>query len=292
MGRRNVVVALRGTSTCLEWAENLRLHLAPLDAGDSKVACGLRSLYTTAGDGVPSLSTAVAEEIRRLIMLYNGQQLSITVTGHSLGAALAILLADDLIAGGPEISTISMPPIAVFSFGGPKVGNRAFAERLEEQRGLKVLRVVNARDFVTWMPASIGDGYEHVGRELRVDSKVSPFLKPNADPACCHDLEAYLHLVDVLGGGGGGILFLPNASLARLLSQQRGNVKKLYVSKYRDLGQDLAGGCTGSPPFRGIHFTVENLMTLIFLIFYIFLLSKDMTTFRCITVFLNRQILK
>ncbi|KAJ0964209.1 hypothetical protein J5N97_029331 [Dioscorea zingiberensis] len=236
MGRRDIVIVLRGTSTLLEWAENFRTNLVPIDSVNpfTKVECGFRSLFTTSGDRVPSLSSAVADEIRRLTKLYEGEKLSITVTGHSLGAALAILVAD-------ELSSITAP-IAVFSFGGPRVGNRAFAHRVR-RRGVGVLRVVNAGDVVTMVPGAhvlrsseSWDGYAHVGRELRVDSRVSPYLRPNPDPACCHDLEAYLHLVD--GYLGPDSPFRSNAkrSLVKLLSQQGSNVKKLYVSKARALG--------------------------------------------------------
>ncbi|PKU61376.1 phospholipase A1-Ibeta2, chloroplastic-like [Dendrobium catenatum] len=237
MGRRDIVIVLRGTATALEWAENLRVNLVPhLNASQAKVECGFHSLYTTPGASKPSLSSAVTEEIRRLVEIYKNEELSITVTGHSLGAALAILIADELNGSAMEAS---MPPIAVYSFGGPMVGNRAFSERVDE-RGAKVLRVVNAHDLVTRVPTWFCGGYEHVGTELKVDSKVSPFLKPDANPACCHDLEAYLHLVDGLGGGD-GCQFRPNAkrSLVRLISQQRGNVKKLYVNKARALGLEL-----------------------------------------------------
>ncbi|KAK8943994.1 hypothetical protein KSP40_PGU001487 [Platanthera guangdongensis] len=89
-----------------------------------KVECGFRSLYKTPGHRVQSLSTAVAEEIRRLVRLYDGEELSITVTGHSLGAALSLLVANDLN------SSPNTAPVTVFSFGGPRVGNRAFAELL------------------------------------------------------------------------------------------------------------------------------------------------------------------
>ncbi|EHA8591179.1 Phospholipase A(1) DAD1, chloroplastic [Cocos nucifera] len=268
MGRRDIVIALRGTATCLEWAENFRAGLVPIGDGNDndeknensaskspKVECGFWSLYKTAGDRVPSLSAAVVEEVRRLVNQYKGEELSITVTGHSLGAALAVLVADELSA-----SISDAPPIAVFSFGGPRVGNRAFADQVEG-RGVKVLRVVNAHDVVTrvplgvapaaagpgrperqtgfkWWPAKVLegiDGYVDVGRELKVDSQASPYLRPDADPACCHDLEAYLHLVD--GFMGTNCPFRSNAkrSLARLLSEQGGNVKKLYMSKAREL---------------------------------------------------------
>ncbi|KAL0905010.1 hypothetical protein M5K25_027181 [Dendrobium thyrsiflorum] len=252
MGRRDIVVALRGTATALEWVENFRTALHPLpDSPDSKVSSGFMSLSKSSpGPNIPSLSTAVVNEIRRLVDQYAGEELSITITGHSLGAALAILIADEL---ADKIE--NAPPISVVSFGGPRVGNPGFADRIEK-KGVKVLRVVNANDVVTRVPAGLPvhgggedkgkwwgshvldglEGYAHVGTELRVDNRDSPYLKPNADPACCHDLEAYLHLVD--GFMGTGCPFRSNAkrSLVRLLSHQRPNVKKIYVNRLRSLG--------------------------------------------------------
>ncbi|KAG1359289.1 putative Phospholipase A1-Ibeta2, chloroplastic [Cocos nucifera] len=179
MGRRDIVIALRGTATCLEWAENFRAGLVPVDDGNEneekngnstsrsphapKVECGFWSLYKTAGDRVPSLSAAVVDEVRQLVNQYKGEELSITVTGHSLGAALAVLVADELSASMPDA-----PPIAVFSFGGPRVGNRGFADRVEG-RGVKVLRVVNAHDMVTRQGGNVKKLYMSKARELRVD---------------------------------------------------------------------------------------------------------------------------
>lgn len=186
--------------------------------------------------------------MRRLVEKYKGDELSITITGHSLGAALAQLVADELAS---EIE--AAPPIAVVSFGGPRVGNRAFAERLEG-KCVKVLRIVNAHDVVPRVPGVLPrvweEGYSHVGVELKVDNRVSPYLRPDADPACCHDLEAYLHLVD--GFMGTSCPFRANAkrSLARLLSQQRPNMKKIYVTRARVLELEAvrAGGRVG-----GVH---------------------------------------
>ncbi|XP_010258763.1 PREDICTED: phospholipase A1-Ibeta2, chloroplastic [Nelumbo nucifera] len=253
MGRRDILVSLRGTSTCLEWAENFRglLVQVPGDDSDSedsgssshgpsppKVEQGFWSLYKTSGTDVPSLAESVVEEVRRLMEVYKGESLSITVTGHSLGAALALLAADELSTCAP-----SMPPIAVFSFGSPRVGNRGFANRIRN-KGVRVLRVVNSQDVITKVPGMpvVGEGlentplsYSDIGTELRVDSKMSPYLKPNADVACCHDLEAYLHLVD--GFLASNCPFRANAkrSLVRLLNEQGSNVKKLYISKAKDL---------------------------------------------------------
>ncbi|XP_043715366.1 phospholipase A1-Ibeta2, chloroplastic isoform X2 [Telopea speciosissima] len=266
MGRRDIVIALRGTATCLEWAENMRDVLVKVPGEENsgpnqpaKVECGFQSLYKTPGSNMPSLSESVVGEVRRLMELYKGETSSITVTGHSLGAALALLVADELSTCEPE-----MPPIAVFSFGGPRVGNRAFADRVSNN-GVKVLRIVNSQDLITRVPgmfvseeldqklrnnSKVAAGvlnvldnmpwaYAHVGTELRVDSKMSPYLKPDADVACCHDLEAYLHLVD--GFLATNCPFRANAkrSLARLVNEQKSNVKKLYISKAKGLRLNL-----------------------------------------------------
>ncbi|KAL3834985.1 hypothetical protein ACJIZ3_009721 [Penstemon smallii] len=260
MGRRDIVIALRGTATCLEWAENARDLLVPIsDQNDNqqpKVECGFLSLFKTRGTHIPSLAESVVEEIQRLIEKYKGENLSITITGHSLGAALALLVGDELSS---KCAEDGMPPVAVFSFGGPRVGNRAFANRLNS-RNVKVLRVVNSQDVITQVPGifvsekldkklresgagkllntldnSMPWAYAHVGTELRIDTKMSPFLKPDADVACCHDLEAYLHLVD--GFLASNCPFRPNAkrSLWRLLNEQRSNIKRLYTSKAKAL---------------------------------------------------------
>uniref|UniRef100_A0A0D9X4B1 Fungal lipase-type domain-containing protein n=1 Tax=Leersia perrieri TaxID=77586 RepID=A0A0D9X4B1_9ORYZ len=249
MGRRDIVVALRGTCTVLEWAENIRADLVPaVAAGENtiasgqnaggttpKVECGFWNLYKTrAGAAAASLSESVVSEIRRLIAKYDGEELSITITGHSLGAALAILIADELSAGIPN-----PPPIAVFSFGGPRVGDVAFAERVE-RGGARVLRVVNAHDVVPRFPPR--RSYADVGSELRLDSRASPYLRPDADVACCHDLEAYIHLVD--GFLGSHCPFRANAkrSILRLLQNQGGNVKQLYIRKALDMRARLDAG--------------------------------------------------
>ncbi|CAA2938936.1 phospholipase A1-Ibeta2, chloroplastic-like [Olea europaea var. sylvestris] len=278
MGRRDIVIALRGTATCLEWGENFRNLLVPMSEekddteAQSKVECGFLSLFKTRGAHVESLAQSVVEEVQRLLEKYKGETLSITITGHSLGAALALLVGDEL-----STCSINMPPVSVFSFGGPRVGNRGFANRLNA-KNVKVLRIVNSQDIITRVPGMFvseeldkqlrGSGasavlnvldnsmpwaYAHVGTELKVDTKMSPFLKPNADVACCHDLEAYLHLVD--GFMASNCPFRANAkrSLWKLLNEQRSNVKMLYTNKAKSLSLNMdkdtmnMSGCLPSP---------------------------------------------
>ncbi|KAL9327478.1 hypothetical protein ACSQ67_002481 [Phaseolus vulgaris] len=229
MGRRDIVISLRGTSTCMEWAENLRAQLVDLPGGQGKpkVECGFMSLYKTKGAHVASLSESVVEEVKRLVNLYRDEELSITVTGHSLGATLALLVAD-------EISTCcaGVPPVAVFpSDVITRVPGIFVSEELEQK-----IRNVGGGVLEEKTPLA----YSHVGTELRVHTKMSPYLKPDADMACCHDLEAYLHLVD--GFLASNCPFRANAkrSLARLMQDQSSNVKKLYTSRAKALTVNLS----------------------------------------------------
>lgn len=156
----------------------------------------------------------ILTEVKRLIEMYPNEEMSITVTGHSLGSALAILSAYDLVETGLNVKAdTSGVPICVFSFSGPRVGNVRFKERIEKL-GVKVLRVVNVHDIVPKSPGLVLNehspsmvmkiceklpwSYSHVGVELALDHKNSPFLKPTSDLVCAHNLEAHLHLLDGL----------------------------------------------------------------------------------------------
>lgn len=223
LGRRDVVIAYRGTATCLEWLENLRATLTPVsgssqDDSDPMVESGFLSLYNSGGKYGPSLRDLVKEEVDRILQMYGDEPLSFTITGHSLGAALATLTAYDI-----KSTFKNAPLVTVMSFGGPRVGNRSFRQNLEKQ-GTKVLRIVNSDDLITKVPGFVIDNddvsktlgltlptnipswiqkrvedtqwvYSEVGRELRLSSRNSPHLN-GIDMATCHDLKTYLHLVN------------------------------------------------------------------------------------------------
>ncbi|KAI3444800.1 hypothetical protein Pfo_001465 [Paulownia fortunei] len=216
LGRRDVVIAFRGTATGLEWLENLRATLTPLPNADSDcdsnsdsepmVESGFLSLYTSSFRNRPSLQKLVREEIARILEKYGNEPLSFTITGHSLGAALATLAAYDI-----KKTFKNSPLVTVISFAGPRVGNWSFRCRLEEQ-GTKILRIVNSDDLITKVPGFVIDNnenhqfsnhsaatrrwvYADVGCELRLSSRDSPYLN-SINIATCHELKTYLHLVN------------------------------------------------------------------------------------------------
>lgn len=154
---------------------------------------------------------------------FKDEELSITITGHSLGGALALLSAYDIaemrlnIVKNEKNKTKKIP-LSIFSFASPRVGNLKFKERCDEL-GLKQLRIINIHDKVPTMPGLIANeknklqkyleekvhfpwSYAHVGTEFALDHTRSPFLKPPTDVSCAHNLEAHLHLVDGYQGKG------------------------------------------------------------------------------------------
>ncbi|XP_066310356.1 phospholipase A1 EG1, chloroplastic/mitochondrial-like [Miscanthus floridulus] len=209
LGRRDVLVSLRGTVTQAEWAANLMSALEParLDARpDVKVEAGFLNLYTSSpgASGMGSCRDQLLREVSRVIKSFSKdrprEDMSVTLAGHSMGSSLAMLLGYDLCQLGLNRDASGRRvPVTVFSFGGPRVGNAAFKDRCDEL-GVKVLRVANVRDPVTMLPGAIfnegtrgflafwaaGDRYTHVGVELALD-----FLSLR-DLGSVHDLGAYV----------------------------------------------------------------------------------------------------
>lgn len=177
MGRRDIVLAWRGTATKLEWAANLAGKLVPcaLDARtqdgkawNMKVMLeeGFLNLYTTRNSQTrynqESVRGQVLMELKRLIKKYDNEQLSITITGHSLGGAMSVLSAYDIAISGvnrhgedveikdfqkkTNATSNSNPgktkgtriiPVTAFTFAGPRVGNNPFAgEKFHSFHGL------------------------------------------------------------------------------------------------------------------------------------------------------------
>ncbi|KAJ4957227.1 hypothetical protein NE237_014010 [Protea cynaroides] len=230
LGRRDITIAWRGTVTRLEWIADLMDFLRSISS-DKIIPCpdptvkaesGFLDLYTDKDENCLyckySAREQIVMEIRKLIQQYPNEELSITITGHSLGSALAILSAYDIAETGLNLTEDGRAvPVCVFSFSGPRVGNVRFKERLEGL-GVKVLRVVNVHDTIPKIPGlfineqvpkvvqKMTEGlpwsYSHVGVELALDHKNSPFLKGTSGPSDFHNLEAHLHLLDGYHGKG------------------------------------------------------------------------------------------
>lgn len=130
-------LVFRGTDGPVDWVTNARFALTAWPQGGAA-----HNGFQRALDGVWPVVEKALDELA----------MPFFYAGHSLGGALAML------AGSRRA------PLAVYSFGAPRVGDAEFGETLAD---VAVYRVVNRRDTVPRTPPRVpGLRYRHAG-ELR-----------------------------------------------------------------------------------------------------------------------------
>ncbi|KAG2617374.1 hypothetical protein PVAP13_3NG180427 [Panicum virgatum] len=227
LGRRDIVVVWRGTVRVLEWVDDLELAMVPPrgllgdhEGCDAMVHRGWLSMYTFAdpesSHNQVSARDQALSEVRSLVAKYKDEELSITVAGHSLGAALATLNAFDIAANGYNVAAPAAAacPVAAFAFASPRVGGSAFKKRFHSTPELRLLchsPVDLNQDGSLHPPRPERPGhrarypavfYHDVGAELAIDTEASPYLRSPGHERTWHNLEVSLH--DVAGARGGG----------------------------------------------------------------------------------------
>jgi len=96
-------------------------------------------------------------EVTRLTDLYPSFQ--VVVTGHSLGGAVATLLA--LMLKNPEWGI--QDKVQLYTFGCPRVGNEAFAVCASDILGRNSSRITHSHDIIPHSPSTMR--YQHVKNE-------------------------------------------------------------------------------------------------------------------------------
>jgi triacylglycerol lipase len=175
---KTAFVALRGTRTQSEWLQNFHIATTAYrpvpNFGD--VHAGWMLLYQTMRASVSSNLAAACAGCSRLV-----------VTGHSLGAALAVLAAPDIATNMPP----HLEPVLT-TFGGPRAGLHDFVVRFNTTIDC-CFRVDNQFDIVPHLPLPFPRlPYEHVGVQIPVDSH-GPI-----DQSYRHSLPAYRSGLDRL----------------------------------------------------------------------------------------------
>ncbi|MDH5621711.1 MAG: lipase family protein [Gammaproteobacteria bacterium] len=139
---------------------------------------------------------------------------SLWCTGHSLGAALAVLAVAHLLTDGQTVN-------GLYNFGQPRVGNPAFADEFNRRFSGRHFRFVHNNDAVTRVPPR-SFGYSHTGALRYIDSsgqiqedisfwqqfldrvtgRMEDFLKPGTDGLKDHSMSLYVqHLEAALKSG-------------------------------------------------------------------------------------------
>lgn len=168
------VVAIRGTETVAEWT-------ADADATQVDFPVMPSTLYPRAHRGFARIYNTLRTGDGLLVKHFKPLSgARVVVAGHSLGAALATLLAADL--GADDLVT----------FAGPRVGNGDFCSCAAKRIG-RVERFVNERDLVTKVPFDLPDfPYADLGVPILFDSTGKVLENPHAH----HSLATYLNALD------------------------------------------------------------------------------------------------
>jgi hypothetical protein len=193
----DVVICIRGTEGIWEWINDAEFLYVkcPFLAGAGYTEDGFTAIYNTlridVAPGAPKLVDALAT------LPFAKPPSSVTICGHSLGGALATLLALDVAAN----SEYSDPN--VYTYASPRTGDPLFVSTYN-QVVPNTIRAANRVDIVPKLP--LPPMYEHVlGLADLNPVKFGPLptlpqVLVNFSISCEHSLNTYLYLLSLLPG--------------------------------------------------------------------------------------------
>jgi triacylglycerol lipase len=172
----SIYIVFRGSENRIDWDTNFNLEQEVVkfqkNVLQEKVVSDREQVYpyeeeSSSGakmhGGFASAYMSVRERIHNY--LKNHAATSLTVTGHSLGGALAILCAVDIQYNfSNQVNNID-----IYTFGAPRVGNNGFRESFN-RRVPNSYRFVYGMDIVPALPRP-WQGYRHVDTEYRLGSR-------------------------------------------------------------------------------------------------------------------------
>jgi pimeloyl-ACP methyl ester carboxylesterase len=206
------VLAIRGTSDWTEWWNDLVSMGLTTMPGFGEVGYGFYNIYQTlrivyavipvtppgasaaarpAAESMESAGT-FADQVAAAVHRHAGEsqppgaataaKMSVTVTGHSLGSALATLY----VAHNSQTKKVETPLLCTLA--SPRVGDYDF-KTIFDGLSIPSWRIVNEPDLIPNTPYF---GFWHIATEYEYDSGWSTIPWPE----CWHSIYTYLHLLD------------------------------------------------------------------------------------------------
>jgi len=191
----DVIVAIRGTEGIQEWIHDAEFLMVPCPflAGAGHTEDGFTAMYLSMTASLDPSCPPVTKSLPTLP--YPRPVTSLTICGHSLGGALATLLALDVGANTPFKN-----PTA-YTYASPRTGGPQFAATYN-QVVPNTNRVAGRLDLVPKLP--LPPLYKHVLGLYDLNSvemAIPPRILVKPDLVCLHILTTYLYLLSRLAGG-------------------------------------------------------------------------------------------
>jgi hypothetical protein len=193
----NAVVAIRGTEGIMEWMQDSRFLAVPCpflsSAGNTEdgFTAMYGSLCSATGAGAPSLVSTLPA------LPWTKPVGTLTICGHSLGGALAVLLALDIAANGK--APLNNP--TVYTYASPRAGDTTFVS-VYNHVVPNTTRIVNRLDLVPNLPTPPIYGDISGLFELNpIQFGIPPKVLVKYDLRCEHVMNTYLYLLSTVAGG-------------------------------------------------------------------------------------------
>ncbi len=180
----NIYLSFRGTETLSDEIADVAAFQIPYNfvPNGGKASLGFIAAYQ--GDNTNPIQSTIMNKLNELTMTGNFDNLFIT--GHSLGAAVAVVAFPDMSENLANIDNVTM-----YNFAGPAVGDSDFVSTYEsiESNNRISFRVVNTNDLVPKLPPLRLDctnfSYFHVNNEETITFGTQlPALPDFADADC------------------------------------------------------------------------------------------------------------
>jgi triacylglycerol lipase len=199
------ILAIRGTENVTEWWDDFT-SIVPKAMGGfaGKVGDGFGTIFgsmevldsngnptTEFGQGfVQQVAAAVTRKLLGDRVTKGGQEqlsaqgrVTMEVTGHSLGSALATLYV------AKNASDQQLRISRVYTFASPFVGDSDFAASYNAL-GIETWRIADFWDRVPHLPDRLE--FKHVNQAHPINS----WFEVHADVICWHSMQTYLHVID------------------------------------------------------------------------------------------------
>jgi hypothetical protein len=173
----SIYIVFRGSEKRLDWETSFNFEQEVVEFEQEviqeQIVQDREQIYPYQGEsqsgaqmhrGFTAAYMSVREKIHNYLRSHAAS--SVTVTGHSLGGALATLCAVDV-----QYNFSNKVTIDIYTFGAPKVGNDGFRESFN-RRVPNSYRFVHGMDIVSALPRP-WQGYRHVDKEYRLGHRFS-----------------------------------------------------------------------------------------------------------------------